>query len=37
MNTGGGISTQGRHSFAMPEAMVKGALLPQSNLAADPD
>jgi len=28
MNTGGGISTQGRHSSAMPEAVVKGELLP---------
>jgi hypothetical protein len=28
MNTGGGINTQGRHSFAMPEAVVKGELRP---------
>ena len=37
MNTGGGINTQGRHSFAMPEAVVKGELRPLRNPADDPD
>jgi len=37
MITGGGISTQGRDSFAMPEAVVKGDLLPQRNRADDQD
>jgi hypothetical protein len=37
MNTGGGIDTQGRHSFAMPEAVVNGELLPLRNPADDPD
>jgi hypothetical protein len=37
MNTGGGINTQGRHSFAMPEAVVTGELRRLRNPADDPD
>jgi hypothetical protein len=37
MNTGGRINTQGRHSFAMPEAVVAGELRPLGNPADDPD
>ena len=31
------INTQGRHSFTMPEAGVKGELRPLRNPADDPD
>jgi hypothetical protein len=31
------INTQGRHSFVMPEAVVKGELRPLRNPADDPD
>jgi hypothetical protein len=31
------INTQGRHSFVMPEAVVKGELHPLRNPADDPD
>jgi hypothetical protein len=31
------INTQGRHSFSMPEAVVKGELRPLRNPAGDPD
>jgi hypothetical protein len=31
------INTQGRHSFTMPEAVVKGELRPLRNPADDPD
>jgi hypothetical protein len=31
------INTQGRHSFSMPEAVVKGELRPLCNPADDPD
>jgi hypothetical protein len=31
------INTQGRHSFAMPEEVVKGELRPLRNPADDPD
>jgi hypothetical protein len=30
-------NTQGRHSFTMPEAVVKGELRPLRNPADDPD
>jgi hypothetical protein len=31
------INTQGRHSFSMPEAVVKGELRPLRNPVDDPD
>ncbi len=31
------INTQGRHSFTMPEAVIKGELRPLRNPADDPD
>jgi hypothetical protein len=31
------INAQGRHSFVMPEAVVKGELRPLRNPADDPD
>jgi hypothetical protein len=31
------LNTQGRHSFTMPEAVVKGELRPLRNPADDPD
>jgi hypothetical protein len=33
----GHINTQGRHSFMMPEAVMRGELRPLRNPADDPD